>query len=323
MRGAMHMSKHNTLKKVAAAAVVLGTAMYVANEYITKKATEKNLFKREDGNSYSFKYGNVFYKISGEGKPVLLIHDINECSSGMEWCYLENKLSKTHKVYTIDLLGCGRSDKPKLTYNSFLYVQLISDFIKDVIGEPTDIIATGKSTAAVVMAAKLKEESIDRMIFINPADLDDLASIPDQFNKAKKALFTCPVLGTFIYHVMHRKNRIIDFFMRDYFYGFDEDYAELIEYYHEACHKDQSGSKYLYASLQGGSLNLNIKHGVKVLDKDIIIISGSEHLESDYVPEEYAILNDNIECITIMDTAYLPQLEAPGKLMEIISAYWK
>ena len=317
------MSKHNTLKKVAAAAVVLGTAMYVANEYITKKATEKNLFKREDGNSYSFKYGNVFYKISGEGKPVLLIHDINECSSGMEWCYLENKLSKTHKVYTIDLLGCGRSDKPKLTYNSFLYVQLISDFIKDVIGEPTDIIATGKSTAAVVMAAKLKEESIDRMIFINPADFDDLASIPDQFNKAKKALFTCPVLGTFIYHVMHRKNRIIDFFMRDYFYGFDEDYAELIEYYHEACHKDQSGSKYLYASLQGGSLNLNIKHGVKVLDKDIIIISGSEHLESDYVPEEYAILNDNIECITIMDTAYLPQLEAPGKLMEIISAYWK
>lgn len=317
------MSKHNTLKKVAAAAVVLGTAMYVVNEYITKKATEKNLFKREDGNSYSFKYGNVFYKISGEGKPVLLIHDINECSSGMEWCYLENKLSKTHKVYTIDLLGCGRSDKPKLTYNSFLYVQLISDFIKDVIGEPTDIIATGKSTAAVVMAAKLKEESIDRMIFINPADLDDLASIPDQFNKAKKALFTCPVLGTFIYHVMHRKNRIIDFFMRDYFYGFDEDYAELIEYYHEACHKDQSGSKYLYASLQGGSLNLNIKHGVKVLDKDIIIISGSEHLESDYVPEEYAILNDNIECITIMDTAYLPQLEAPGKLMEIISAYWK
>ena len=200
---------------------------------------------------------------------------------------------------------------------------MISDFIKDVIGEPTDIIATGKSTAAVVMAAKLKEESIDRMIFINPADLDDLASIPDQFNKAKKALFTCPVLGTFIYHVMHRKNRIIDFFMRDYFYGFDEDYAELIEYYHEACHKDQSGSKYLYASLQGGSLNLNIKHGVKVLDKDIIIISGSEHLESDYVPEEYAILNDNIECITIMDTAYLPQLEAPGKVMDIISEYWK
>ena len=36
------MSKHNTLKKVAAAAVVIGTAMYVANEYIVKKATEKN-----------------------------------------------------------------------------------------------------------------------------------------------------------------------------------------------------------------------------------------------------------------------------------------
>lgn len=317
------MSKGNTLKKIVVATVAIGAAMYAANELIIKYATSKNLLKKDDGKYYSFKYGNIFYKVSGEGEPVLLIHDINECSSGMEWVYLEKKLSQTHKVYTIDLLGCGRSDKPKLTYNSFLYVQLINDFIRDVIEEPTDIIATGKSVAPVVMAAKLKEELVNRIMLINPADLSDLGDIPSGFDKAKKYFMTCPIIGTFAYHMMHTNDCIFNTFLNDYFSDANADFTEICEYYYESAHRDKSGSKYLYASLLGGSLNLNINHGVKVLDKDIIIVSGDDYYESDYVPAEYAELNDNIECISIMETSYLPQLEAPAKVMDIIEEYWK
>lgn len=317
------MGKHHTLKKIIVAAVAVGTAMHLANEYIIKIANSKDLLKKEDGNFYSFKYGDVFYKVSGEGKPVLLIHDLNECSSGMEWFYLEKKLAKTNKVYTIDLLGCGRSDKPKLVYNNFLYVQLITDFIKNVIGEPADLIATGKSAAPVVMSTKLSEEWIDRILFINPADLTELGEVPDYDSKIRKAIFTCPVLGTFIYHMMHRKDDIFNLFINDYFSNPGSDFDEISECYYESAHKNRSGSKYLYASIQGNCLNMNINHGLKVLDKDIIIISGDDYYESEYVPEEYAALNDNIECISIMETSYLPQLEAPAKVMDIIEEYWK
>ena len=316
------MEKRNTLKKIVVAAVVVGTAMHVANEYIMKIATSKDLMKKDDGNFYSFKYGDVFYKVSGEGKPVLLIHDLNECSSGIEWFYLEKKLAKTNKVYTIDLLGCGRSDKPKLVYNNFLYVQLITDFIKNVIGEPADIIATGKSVAPAVMSAKLSEEWIDRMLFINPADLSELNEIPDSMSKIRKAVLTCPILGTFIYHMMHRKDDIFNLFINDYFSNPNSDFEEISEYYFESAHKNRSGSKYLYASIQGNCLSMNINHGLKVLDKDIIIISGDDYYESDYVPDEYAELNENIECISITETSYLPQLEAPAKVMDIIEEYW-
>lgn len=317
------MSKHNTLKKIVVTAVVLGTAMHVANEYIMKLATSKDLMKKDDGQYYSFKYGNIFYKVCGEGKPVILIHDLNECSSGMEWYYLEKKLSKTNKVYTIDLLGCGRSDKPKLSYNSFLYVQLITDFIKDVIGESADIIATGKSAAPVIMSAKLREESIDHIMLINPADLVELSDVPDTFSKIKKVILSCPVVGTFIYHMLHTKDCIFNSFINDYFSDSNADFSEISDYYHESAHRDRSGSQYLYASLQGGCLNMNINHGVKVLDKDIIIVSGDDYYESEYVPDDYAKLNNNIECISIMETSYLPQLEAPAKVMDIIEEYWK
>lgn len=317
------MSKNHTFRKIVVATALIGTAMYIANEYIMKIATSKDLLKKDNGEYYSFKYGKVFYKVSGEGKPILLIHDINESSSSMEWCHLEKELSKTNKVYTIDLLGCGRSDKPKLNYNSFLYVQLINDFIRDIIGEPTDIIATGKSVSPVIMSTKLREEAVDRIILINPADLVELGDIPDRFAKLKKSVITCPIIGTFIYHMLHTSDSIFNTFINDYYSDSNADFSEVCDYYYESAHKDKSGSKYLYASLQGGSLNMNINHGLKVLDKDIIIISGEDYYESDYVPEEYAELNENIECISIMNASYLPQLETPEKVLDIINEYWK
>ena len=317
------MSKNHTFRKIVVATALIGTAMYIANEYIMKIATSKDLLKKDNGEYYSFKYGKVFYKVSGEGKPILLIHDINESSSSMEWCHLEKELSKTNKVYTIDLLGCGRSDKPKLNYNSFLYVQLINDFIRDIIGEPTDIIATGKSVSPVIMSTKLREEAVDRIILINPADLVELGDIADRFAKLKKTVITCPIIGTFIYHMLHTSDSIFNTFINDYYSDSNADFSEVCDYYYESAHKDKSGSKYLYASLQGGSLNMNINHGLKVLDKDIIIISGEDYYESDYVPEEYAELNENIECISIMNASYLPQLETPEKVLDIINEYWK
>lgn len=319
----MYMSKHNTLKKIVAVSVVAGTAMHIANNYITKYATAKNLLNRMNGHLFPFKYGNVFYKVSGKGKPVLLIHDINETSSGIEWFYLEKKLAKTNKVYTIDLLGCGRSEKPKLVYNNFLYVQLINDFIKEVIGEPVNIIATGKSVAPVVMACKLCKDSIDQIIFINPMDLSDLSEVPDTCCKIKRAILSTPVVGTFIYHICHRKASIQEQFFCNYYSNPKADFEELCEYYYESAHKDQSGSRYLFASIQGYETNMNIYHAIKSIDKDIIVISGNDYLESESIADEYVKMNKNIESISIMNTSYLPQLEAPSKVMDIIEQYWK
>lgn len=66
-------------------------------------------------------------------------------ASGYEWNAVENQLATEHTVYTIDLLGCGRSEKAEITYTNFVFVQLLCDFVKNVIHEETDIIASGFS----------------------------------------------------------------------------------------------------------------------------------------------------------------------------------
>lgn len=323
-RGGSLMSKqHHTLKKFFLTTAALGTAMHIANRKINDAANAKNLLKQDEGFLYSFQYGNIFYKKSGTGTPILLVHDLNECSSGMEWFYLEKKLAKTNTVYTIDLLGCGRSAKPKMVYNDLLYVQLIADFIKEVIKEKTDVIATGHSAAPVIMAAKLNKDMIGHLTLINPTDLVTLKETPNRISKLEKALITCPVLGTFLYHITHTKDHIHEHFLNDYYSNPNSDFQEISEYYYESCHKHQSGSKYLYASITGNYLNIDISHVLKKLEQEILILSGEDFYEADYVPNEYAKLNEKIDCISILQTSYLPQLEEPSKVMEVLTEYWK
>ena len=86
---------------------------------------------------------------------MLLLHDLHCASSGREWQYIEDTLAQDHTVYTLDLLGCGRSDKPAITYTNFLYVQLIVTFIKQgEKGEYDDTIMTEIEQSAAQVKGK-------------------------------------------------------------------------------------------------------------------------------------------------------------------------
>lgn len=51
------------------------------------------------------------HEIHGQGEPIVLLHGYQ--SSGMYWRSLLPVLAQTHRVIIIDLLGFGRSSKPK------------------------------------------------------------------------------------------------------------------------------------------------------------------------------------------------------------------
>ena len=130
---------------------MIGT-MHVINRVITYIATAENYLDKDSYEYYNWRFGKIAYKKKGNGSPILLVHNLDVCSSSDEWKNIEKELAKTNTVYSIDLLGCGCSDHPALTYTNFLYVQLITDFIKHIIGKKTDIIVSGDSSSFVLMA---------------------------------------------------------------------------------------------------------------------------------------------------------------------------
>lgn len=89
------MSKWKQKIKVIAIADTFAVgAMHVMNQMIASSAVLKNILKPGTGKYYNWKMGNIFYHKSGNGAPLLLIHDLNPFSSGYEWSQLEDQLKK-------------------------------------------------------------------------------------------------------------------------------------------------------------------------------------------------------------------------------------
>ena len=202
----------------ALTSTVVGT-MHIINKLVYYISTVDNLLDSEKYSYYDWRFGKIAYKKQGTGSPILLVHDLNVGSSSFEWNQIVDTLAKTNTVYTIDLLGCGCSDKPNLTYTNFLYVQLITDFIKHIIGEKTDVIASGESGSFILMACSNDDSVINRVLLVNPENLVKLAKIPTKRTKVFKYLICTPIIGTFIYNIAVNKKTIGEDFYTSYYYN--------------------------------------------------------------------------------------------------------
>ena len=74
--------------------------MHSINKAISITSPMKNLLKKENGNFYNWRYGNIYYTKNGKGSPLLLIHDLNPASSDYEWHKIIKHLAKkAHCIY--------------------------------------------------------------------------------------------------------------------------------------------------------------------------------------------------------------------------------
>lgn len=298
--------------------VVLGT-MHVINRFVYYISTIDNFLYNKDELYYESKFGQIFYTKQGSGTPLLLIHDLNVCSSSYEWNRVIKELSKENTVYTIDLLGCGCSDKPCLTYTNYLYVQLIEEFIENVICEKTNIVATGHSSSIALMSCNNNSSYINKVILVNPENLVSLTKVPTSNLKIYKYLLCTPIIGTFIYNILVNKNTIRRDFKTDYFYDQTKIKERDIITYFEASHKNNTHTKYLYSNIKSGYTNANVLNILNKIDNSIYIITGSSNPENELNANQYQNLLPSIEILPIDRTKYLPQLEAPDKFAETIS----
>lgn len=316
----MKKSKHKLVTLGILFTIATGI-IYLINRLIFASATLKDLLKSSANNYYNWRFGKIYYKKKGSGSPILLIHDLTVYSSAYEWKNVIDNLAKSHTVYAVDLLGCGRSEKPRITYTNYLYVQLISDFIKNVIHEKTDILASGYSGSFSILACHNESSLFGKIFLVNPPELTTLNKIPGKKSKLYKFLLELPVFGTLVYNMITCQSNVQLLFTENYLYNPFDVTAEMIDTYYEAAHKGFSNSKFLLSSIIGCYTNNSINHALRETNQSIILITGEEEENGKNVQNAYTSINPSIETCYIEKTKHLPHLEAANRFIEFMNIY--
>ena len=311
--------KKNTRRFLLLTTAAVGST-YAFNRFIAETSASKKLLTDGNGSYYNWKFGKVFYTKKGNGTPLLLIHDTDVSSSSFEWYKLIKKLEKNHTVYTIDLIGCGRSDKPALTYTNYLYVQLIVSFVHDVIGTSTDVIASQYSSTFTLMANQLDAELFDHIILINPPSIKNVQGTITTANKIMKDIMELPLIGTFVYNLTHKRSDIDTAFRQRYYKKPQLILGKLEDIYYEAAHSNNGNGKYLYASQISNYMNVHMDHVIRKLEKPVHMVASQDLKSNISTMDSYRHLNSSIEIHYLSGCKLLPQLEIPEKLLSAVNA---
>ena len=317
----MKDSKHKILTLAALTTLAAGI-VHISNRVIVASSQLKEMLDFSNHNYYNWRFGKIYYTKKGSGSPLLLIHDTMPGGSGYEWSRVEDQLALEHTVYTIDLLGCGRSEKAGITYTNFLFVQIICDFIKNVIKEKTDIIASGFSCSFVTTAAAYDKENINKIMFINPVSLVSLSKTPTQKDKIFKFLVEIPVFGTLIYHIIVSRETISDLFLDNLYYNPFHADRDIMDAYYEAAHKGGYYAKYLYSSQSAKYMNINIRHALESLDNSIYIVEGEDEPNGNSIVDDYRRINPAIETAVISCSKHFPHIENAEGFLEQVGTFF-
>lgn len=292
--------------------------LHMINKIIYSLSTVKSVLNSSDNQYFEWRFGKIKYTKKGNGTPILLLHDLTVGSSSYEYQKIISNLSKNHEIYTLDLLGYGLSDKINMTYTNYLYVQLVHEFIKTIIGRKTDIFATGYAVPIAIMTSHNDPDLIHHICLINPESLTELNKIPSKQSKLLKFIIDTPIVGTFVFNCLTTKKTFQKQFQDKLFFDSKQlEVSDVLSYW-EGSHTPNALSKFSYSSFLGKYMNVNMIHALKEINHSIYLILGKEKEDQDKIIEQYKSCNSSIEVFYVLNSKHLPHLENPNDFLEII-----
>lgn len=279
------------------------------NHIVLKISEEKNSkFKKSSKNEYyKWEYGNIHYTVRGEGEPLVLFHSLDIGNSKEEWESNISALAMHYKVYAVDFLGYGLSDKPKISYSTYLYVTMINDFLQDVVKEPAYVVGSGHGADFVVSAYSFNSQLYKKMMLLCPRGISTEFKNIETCNLWFRRVMELPLYGTFFYNIMtslpvlyYRLNRLCGekkvFSMED------------IYKFTDVSRIDSSGGKFPLASYLNNYLNVDIEKQLQKVDIPVYVVWGDTDktiAHMDIVED----INPEIQNIYFENTAHFPQKE--------------
>lgn len=257
---------------------------------------------------YRWRGRDLAYAVAGEGEPLLLVHGIYAGASSLEFRKNFAALSESFRVYALDLLGCGLSERPRRRYGPEDVRSQVEDFAREEIGEAAHLVASSLSGALSVPALVESPRLFKRAVLICPTGYGSLERPSGYPGDAIYGLFLAPVLGETLYHALASRRGIRYYLERMAYHDPRLVTEELVESYYRVAH--QKGAKYLPAAFVSGKLNFGVAEYWPRVPHRTLICWGQEARTTPVSEfEEFVRRNPRSEPRVFRDAALLPHDE--------------
>lgn len=205
---------------------------------------------------YRWRGGDLAYAVAGEGEPLLLVHGVYAGASSLEFRKNFEELAGSFRVYALDLLGCGMSERPRRRYWPEDVTSQIEDFAREEIGGSAHLVASSLSAALVVPAAVRSPRLFKKLVLVCPTGYGTLDRSSGRLGDAVYALFLAPVIGDTLYHALVSRPGIRYYLRNVAYHDRGVVTEELVEDYHRTAHGP--GARYFPAAFVSGKLNFGV-----------------------------------------------------------------
>jgi pimeloyl-ACP methyl ester carboxylesterase len=264
---------------IGASAALAGVGIVALRHALETPQAQKSVLPGE-AHLYRWQRRSIFYKVLGDhdAPPLVLLHRPEIGASSHEMLPLMEPLARTYRVYALDWLGFGLSDRPGIAYSAEVYNRLCQDFLCEVVQAPATVMASGLSCNYAVVAAAREPACCASLVFISPIALQGrlpASPLKQIAEKAPVKALLYPLLSTHLAFQVTRQMRGEP----------GEDFAQFYANTH------QLGAEHAAMAALAGKLLENVEPAFEKLRQPILMIWGTHALDN---PQTVASLHKTV-----------------------------
>lgn len=266
---------------------------------------------------------NIRYTVQGTGEPLVLIHGFG-ASIGHWRKNIPVLAAGGYRVFAIDLLGFGGSDKPELTYNLELWQDLLKDFWAAHIQKPAVFI--GNSIGGLLCLMLLADEPAIASggVLLNSAG--GLNHRPDELNPVLgfvMGTFTKLVnsrwMGPFLFNRVRQPHRIRNT-LKQVYYEKSAVTDELVDLlYQPSC---DPGAQQVFASVLSAPPGPRPAELLPQIQQPLLVLWGDKDpwtpIQGADVYQRLSEQSDQVEFHPIYNAGHCPHDEHPEQVNRLI-----
>ena len=228
---------------------------------------------------YHWREGRIAYVERGpehqdtaKRPPLVFIHSIHAAAWSAEWRRNVPIFAQQYRCIAPDLLGFGASDRPSIRYTASLYLDLLRDFLRDVVREPAVLIGSSLGATYAIAIAAAHPELVAGVTAVGPAGVSRLVHPGGTANALVERLFRTPRVGRALFSALVSRPSI-RFFLKDIYAdrtAMDEETTNL--FYVSA---NQPNARFAPAAFVGMQLNCDIRGALPAVRCPLLLAWGS------------------------------------------------